>query len=170
MTIGGESGRMPSTSRRTLIAGSLGGLVAAVGGAVAWNAYATRTHVRFRPLRAVNESDETVDLVVTAVDESDGTTGEVHEPTLAPAGETGHTATLRGRSVSYPARYGVIARAGREPEGGTEGGDRELDLPNAEIVDRHPDIGWGSDDVRVAVVVEADGTLSARVGEPRERY
>ena len=147
---------MPSTSRRTLIAGSLGGLVAAVGGGMAWTAYVTREHVRFRPLRAVNESGDADD--------------EVHEPTLAPAGETGHTATLRGRSVSYPAPYGVTARSGRESAGGEGDGNRELDLPNAEIVDRHPEIGWGSDDVRVTVVVEVDGTLSARIGEPRERY
>ena len=161
---------MPSTSRRTLIAGSLGGLVAAVGGGMAWTAYVTREHVRFRPLRAVNESDEPAELVVTVVDESGDADDEVHEPTLAPAGETGHTATLRGRSVSYPAPYGVTARSGRESAGGDGDGNRELDLPNAEIVDRHPEIGWASDDVRVTVVVEVDGTLSARIGEPRERY
>ena len=161
---------MPSTSRRTLVGGALGGLAAAIGGGVAWTAYATRTHVRFRPLRAVNESDEATELVVTVVDESGDADDEVHEPTLAPAGEAGHTATLRGRSVSYPAPYGVTARSGHESTGGEEDATRELDLPNAGIVDRHPDIGWGSDDVRVAVVVEADGTLSARVGEPRERY
>lgn len=155
---------MPSTSRRTLIAWSIGGLVAAVGGGVAWNAYTTRTHVRFRPLRAVNESDEPVELVVRVVDESDGTTATTHEPTLAPAGETGHTATLHGRSVSYPAPYGVTARPGREPEGDRGEGTRELALSNADIVDQHPDVGWGADDVHVTVVVGADGALSARVG------
>ncbi|MBP1923596.1 hypothetical protein J2751_002641 [Halorubrum alkaliphilum] len=179
---------MPSTSRRTLIAGSIGGLVAAVGGGVAWNAYTTRTHVRFRPLRAVNESDEPVELVVRVVDESDGTAATTHEPTLAPAGETGHTATLRGRSVSYPAPYGVTARRvdastraddgggdddNRDDDGGsvTDGeGDPDLSLSNAEIVDRHPDLGWGSDDISLIVVVESDGTVSARVGEARQRY
>ena len=188
--VAGEPATMPSTSRRTLIAGSIGGLVAAVGGGVAWNAYTTRTHVRFRPLRAVNESDDPVELVVRVVDESDGTTAETHEPILAPTGETGHTATLRGRSVKYPAPYGITVRRVGTSDGGSgdgggedgddgngndgdgDGGERDpdLSLSNAEIVDRHPDIGWGTDDVRVSVVVEGDGTVSARVGEPRQRY
>jgi len=173
---------MPSTSRRTLILGSLGGAVAAVGGAVAFLGYSTRHHLRFRPLAAENESDASVGLTVTVVDESGGRADTVHETTLAPAGKSGESAAssdgsdassdgsdessdgsdasvvLRGPSVSYPAPYAIRAR--RTDDGG--GGDA-VSLSNAAIVDRLPDVGWGSEFASVTVVVESDGGLSVRV-------
>ena len=167
---------MPSTSRRALLGGSLGGFVAAVGGAAAFREYSTRYHLRFRPLTAENESDAPVGLTVTVVDESGDRDNTVHEAVLAPAGEseasteephepTGESdasAVLRGPSVSYPAPYAITAQR--------TGGGEALSLSNAAIIDRLPDVGWGSEFASVAVVVEPDGGLSARVHRPRHRY
>lgn len=168
---------MPSTSRRTLILGSLGGLAAAVGGAVAFRQYSTRHHLRFRPLAAENESDAPVDLTVTVADESRNRSDTVHETTLAPAGHSGESggsdgredesdasAVLRGPSVSYPAPYAIRAERTDGP------GDADwLSLSNNEITDRLPGVGWGSEFASVTVVVESNGDLSVRVHRPRER-
>lgn len=173
-----EAASVPSTSRRALLAGSLGGLAAAVGGVTAFREYSTRNHLRFRPLAAENESDAPVDLAVTVVDESDDRADTVHETTLAPADESDGltdapneptdesdaSAVLRGPSVSYPAPYAIRAR--RTDDGGD--GDA-LFLSNAAIVDRLPDVGWGPEFASVTVVVESDGGLSARVRRPRQR-
>ena len=166
---------MPSISRRTLLASAVGGLAAAIGGGVAVRQYTTRTHLRFRPLSAENESDESVEVSVSVVDESGDREDTVHEVALAPAGDDGASAVLRGPSVSYPAPYAIRARrtdgdGGADGDGAADGDDpadpTDLSLSNAAIVGRLPDVGWGPERVSLAVVVGSDGTLSARV-EPR---
>lgn len=152
---------MPSANRRTLLVGGVGGLAAAVGGGVAAQQYATRDHLRFRPLAAENESSDPVDVAVTVVDESGDRDEAVHEAALAPAGAEDASAVLRGPSVKYPSPYGVRAR--RTDGGGSATDATDLTLSNAAIVGRLPESGWGSERVSLTVVVETDGTLSARV-------
>ncbi|WP_418283774.1 hypothetical protein [Halorubrum sp. DTA46] len=152
---------MPSTSRRALLAGAVGGLAAAIGGGVAVQQYATRNHLRFRPLSTENDSDEPVNVAVSVIDESGDRDDTVHEVALAPTGDDGASAVLRGPSVSYPAPYAIRAR---RTDG--SGSATDLSLSNAAIVGRLPEVAWGSEHVSLAVVVEPDGTLSARV-EPR---
>lgn len=157
---------MPSAGRRTLLTGAVGGLVAAIGGGAAAQQYVTRNHLQFRPLSAENESDAPTELVVTIVDESGDREETVHEAALAPTGTEDASAVLRGPSLKYPAPYAVRARRTDDGDAGERADGSDLSLSNAAIIDRLPETNWGSKYVSVAVVVESDGTLSARV-EPR---
>lgn len=158
---------MPSLSRRALLVGTVGGLAATIGGVVAVQQYTTRNHLRFRPLSAENEFDEPVDVAVTVIDESGDRDDTTHEVALASVGDADASAVLRGPSVSYPAPYAIRARrtdGGERVTDSTDGADTsELTLSNAAIVDRLPEAGWGSEYVSLTVVVEVDGTLSARI-------
>ncbi|MCU4744429.1 hypothetical protein [Natronoglomus mannanivorans] len=145
----------PSISRRSLLAGTLGGVGVLASGGYAWNQYATRNALQFRPLEGHNESDEPVTLTVTA--SSDGT--EVYEGTydLAPAGdERGEdTRYLAGPWIKHPDEYSLRVA--------TDDEEFVLVLENSEIIDRLEDTGWGSECARVTITVTDAGTLESAV-------
>jgi hypothetical protein len=143
---------MPSElGRRSLVAGALGGLCMVATGGYAWNQYATRSHLQFRPLEAVNESDEPVTITVTV--RSDRRDGYERTADLATAGDEEETRTLPGPWIKSPEAYSVHAATDGE----------ELHLENPEIVDRLGDADWGRNCVRVTIVVTEESRLESRV-------
>lgn len=137
----------PDIDRRSLIAG-IGGLGAVATGGYAWTRYATRDHLQFRPLEGVNNTDEPVELVVTAL--SDGTGEYERTDDLEPGADA---KSLAGPWIKHADAYSLRARTA----------DAELVLENREIVDRLDDAGWGSDCAHVRIVVTEDGDLESRV-------
>lgn len=64
---------MPSNrSRRALVTGALCGIGALATGGYAWNRYANRNRLRFRPLEAVDESNESVAITVAVRSDQQG--------------------------------------------------------------------------------------------------
>ncbi|MFU8869010.1 hypothetical protein [Natronococcus sp.] len=141
---------MPGYSRRRLLEAGATGTVTALAGGYAWNRYATRHHLRFRPLEAVNETADSLTLQFAV----EGNGIEAHRTVrLAPAGEAGPT-HLPGRWLKSAAEWTVSA----EYEGET------LEIRASEITERLEGAGWGPDCARVALVVTATGGLETRVG------
>ncbi|WP_306057230.1 hypothetical protein [Natronococcus wangiae] len=148
---------MPSRySRRRLAGAAFGGASAFLAGGYAWNQYATRRHLRFRPLEAVNESADPVTLEVTVEREGFESPRTV---LLEAAGddESGDRSHLPGQWMKRAREWSIRA----------EHGDQRLELEAATITGRLEGAGWGPDCAHVAIVVTAAGDLEGRV-EPSE--
>ncbi|MDG5817272.1 hypothetical protein [Natronococcus sp. A-GB7] len=141
---------MPGYSRRQLLGVGAAGAGTVLAGGYGWNQYATRHHLRFRPLEAVNETADPLTLEFAV--EGNGIEAQ-RTVRLAPAGEEGAT-HLPGRWIKSAAEWTVSA----EYEGET------LEIRASEITERLEGAGWGPDCARVALVVTATGELEARVG------
>ncbi|MFC4437093.1 MULTISPECIES: hypothetical protein [Natrialbaceae] len=143
---------MPSGySRRQLVGTALGGASAVLAGGYTWNQYATRRHLRFRPLEAVNESPDSVTLEITV--EGDGRESPRTVRLEAVDDGDGDTSHLPGRWIKQAKEWAIRA----------EHGDQRLELGAATITDRLEDSGWGPDCAHVAIVVTAAGDLESRV-------
>lgn len=144
----------PRTSRRSLVVGAAGAVGALVTGSYAWNQYDTRYYLRFRPLEAVNESDEPAALAVTVAGDLEEGDERIYD--LEPAGhEDGRNdRSINGPWIKRSDEYSIRVRLDGE----------ELVLRNREIVDRLDDSGWGSDCARVTLTVTPGRTLESRVG------
>ncbi len=141
---------MPSGySRRTVIAGAVGGLGVLGTGTLAYRSYDRRHHVRLQPLALRNESDDEVSVTVAV-------SGNRHsrEETLVVSPGDRERFEYRWRKVAD--EYTIEARYD----------DHSLTLDAATITERLEDSGWGSDDACVTIVVTADGSLDSRVSPP----
>lgn len=151
---------MPSNrSRRTLVAGALGGLGgfgALATGGYAWNRYATRDYLRFRPLEAVNESNEPFSIAVTV--RSDRRGKDERTVHLEATGDEGDASRLNGPWIESPRAYSVRVTTDGE----------ELVLGNRELVERLEGANRGSDCAHVTVVVAEDSRLEAEVSPSDE--
>lgn len=147
---------MPSGYSRRRIAGAAFGASAFLASGYAWNQYATRRHLRFRPLEAVNESADPVALEVTV--ERDGFESP-RTVLLEAAGddENGDRSRLPGQWMKRSREWSIRAQHD----------DQRLELEAAAITDRLEGAGWGPDCAHVAIVVTAGGDLESQV-EPSE--
>lgn len=148
---------MPSNRRRrALVAGAFGGIGALATGGYAWNRYTNRNDLRFRPLEAVNESNESVTITVTVRSDQQGK----HERTvdLEADGDEGDASRLNGPWIKSPRAYSLRVTS-------DEGG---LVLKNRELVERLEAPGWGSDCARVTIVVARGSRLEAMVSPSDE--
>ncbi|MCU4925229.1 hypothetical protein OB905_04405 [Halobacteria archaeon AArc-dxtr1] len=138
-------------SRRTLLGGALGGLLALGTGAYAREQYVRRNDLRFDPLVARNDSQEAVEVVITAGRNLDD--GYEQTVELEAAGEDGDEMSIAGPWIKHARAYAIRA----------ETGDDVLVLENEEIVDRLAGSGWGPDTAAVTVVVTPDGELESEI-------
>jgi hypothetical protein len=148
---------MPSGySRRQLVGAGIGGAGTVLAGGYTWNQYVTRSHLRFRPLEAVNESSDAVVLEVTV--ERDGFEAS-RTVRLEPADADGGADRqhLPGRWMKTADEWTVRA----------EHGDEMVELEANELVDRLEGGGWGPGCARVTIFVTAGGDLGSGV-EPSE--
>ncbi|TYL40552.1 hypothetical protein CV102_03000 [Natronococcus pandeyae] len=144
---------MPSGySRRQLVGTALGGAGAVLAGGYTWNQYATRRHLRFRPLEAVNESADAITLEITVEREGFESPRTV---LLEPVGNEGDDdrSRLPGRWTKHADEWTIRA----------EHGEQRLELEAAVITDRLEGAGWGPDCAHVTIVVTATGDLESRI-------
>lgn len=140
-------------SRRTLIAGGIGGVGVLGGGRYAWTQYATRNTLRLRPLECINRSSEHVELTLTVLVDREAV-GDPRYVTLAPVDqEPDNQMHWNGHWIKKAQEYAVRAEVNGE----------ELYLANSDIVTRLPDSGWGSDCASVRILVTEQGTLSSEI-------
>jgi hypothetical protein len=138
-------------SRRQLLGAGVGGGGAVLAGGYAWSRHATRNHLRFRPLEAINESGATV--VLDIVVEREGF--EAPRTVRLDEADTGENERqhLPGRWMKSADAWSVRA----------EYRGQRVDLDADAITERLEGSGWGADCARVAVVVTAAGELTERV-------
>lgn len=147
---------VPDVSRRSFASGVVGALgIGALGYTTyQWQQYSrlhsTRNHLRFRPLRGVNQSDEPITLDVTVYDDGSHVYDQSYD--LGRAGDDHDEKPMNGPWVKSSGEYSVHV----------ETSETEYDLEHDEIISRLDGMSCqGSDDVAVTVLVTEERTLES---------
>lgn len=141
-----------------MLAGA-GSVVAVGSGAVSYRRYARRHHLRFRPLLAVNESDQPVRVAVIVASDPRSGPEETYDLEASGDADGGDELSIGGPWLKTADVYGIRAATVVD----------ELVLENRELNEAlGAAAGWGADCAAVTLTVTDDRRLDASI-QPSER-